>query len=217
MIEKLGSAVPGYDEGQRVIAGAITPSSGRTPACVGAVRRTERARSMAGSRWVAGGSATPSTAAQAEYLLVPDAMANLAPVPDGSERRAGADVPRHHVDRLRRRRKWQESGIGDTVAVFAQGPIGLCATAGARLMGATTIIGVDRVPERLEMARRMGARPCRRLLEGRSGRRDHADHRRSRRRCRDRGAGTAGHLRGGAAGAAAGRHAVERSASIPAI
>ena len=26
--------------------------------------------------------------------------------------------------------------IGDTVAIFAQGPIGLCATAGARLMGA---------------------------------------------------------------------------------
>jgi Zn-dependent alcohol dehydrogenase len=34
--------------------------------------------------------------------------------------------------------------IGDTVAVFAQGPIGLCATAGAKLRGATTVIGVDR-------------------------------------------------------------------------
>lgn len=53
-----------------------------------------------------------------------------------------------------------ESGeirIGDTVAIFAQGPIGLCATAGARLMGATTIIAVDRVAERLEMAKRLGA------------------------------------------------------------
>jgi threonine dehydrogenase-like Zn-dependent dehydrogenase len=53
-----------------------------------------------------------------------------------------------------------ESGrvrIGDTVAVFAQGPIGLCATAGARLMGATTIIGVDAVPARMEAARRLGA------------------------------------------------------------
>ena len=39
-----------------------------------------------------------------------------------------------------------ESGgvrIGDTVAVFAQGPIGLCATVGAKLMGATTIIAVE--------------------------------------------------------------------------
>jgi alcohol dehydrogenase len=52
-----------------------------------------------------------------------------------------------------------ESGrirIGDTVAVFAQGPIGLCAAAGARLMGATTIIGVDAIGERLAMARRLG-------------------------------------------------------------
>jgi hypothetical protein len=36
--------------------------------------------------------------------------------------------------------------IGDAVAVFAQGPIGLCATAGARLMGATRIIAVESVP-----------------------------------------------------------------------
>jgi threonine dehydrogenase-like Zn-dependent dehydrogenase len=53
-----------------------------------------------------------------------------------------------------------ESGnirIGDTVAVFAQGPIGLCATAGARLMGASTIIAVERVPARMKMALKMGA------------------------------------------------------------
>jgi threonine dehydrogenase-like Zn-dependent dehydrogenase len=47
--------------------------------------------------------------------------------------------------------------IGDMVAVFAQGPIGLCATAGARLLGASMIIGVDHVLARMEMARRMGA------------------------------------------------------------
>jgi threonine dehydrogenase-like Zn-dependent dehydrogenase len=47
--------------------------------------------------------------------------------------------------------------IGDSVVVFAQGPIGLCATAGAKLMGATTIIGIDGDERRLAMARRMGA------------------------------------------------------------
>ena len=47
--------------------------------------------------------------------------------------------------------------IGDTVAVFAQGPIGLCATAGARLLGATRIISVESVPARMEMSRRLGA------------------------------------------------------------
>jgi threonine dehydrogenase-like Zn-dependent dehydrogenase len=46
--------------------------------------------------------------------------------------------------------------IGDTVAVFAQGPIGLCASVGARLSGATRVIGVDRLAHRLEIARRMG-------------------------------------------------------------
>ena len=53
-----------------------------------------------------------------------------------------------------------ESGcvrIGDSVVVFAQGPIGLCATAGAKLMGATLIIGIDGDETRLAMARRMGA------------------------------------------------------------
>jgi alcohol dehydrogenase len=53
-----------------------------------------------------------------------------------------------------------ESGrirVGDTVAVFAQGRIGLCATLGAKLRGATRIITVDTVPERLEMSRRLGA------------------------------------------------------------
>src|ERR1044072_2956776 len=47
--------------------------------------------------------------------------------------------------------------IGDTVAVFAQGPIGLCATAGARLCGATSIIAGEGVRARQEMSRRMGA------------------------------------------------------------
>jgi threonine dehydrogenase-like Zn-dependent dehydrogenase len=47
--------------------------------------------------------------------------------------------------------------IGDTVVVFAQGPIGLCATAGAKLMGAALVIGVDGDEQRLDIARRMGA------------------------------------------------------------
>ena len=42
------------------------------------------------------------------------------------------------------------------MAVFALGPIGLCAAAGARLMGATTVIGVDTIPERLAMGDALG-------------------------------------------------------------
>jgi alcohol dehydrogenase len=47
--------------------------------------------------------------------------------------------------------------IGDTVAIFAQGPIGLCATAGARLKGASLIIAVESDPVRIKMSRQMGA------------------------------------------------------------
>ena len=46
---------------------------------------------------------------------------------------------------------------GDVVAVFAQGPVGLCATAGARTYGAGTIIAVESIPERVAMAKRFGA------------------------------------------------------------
>lgn len=62
-----------------------------------------------------------------------------------------------------------ESGdikVGDAVAIFAQGPIGLCATIGARLRGASLIIGVDAVPERLEMARRFGANITLNIADG---------------------------------------------------
>ena len=80
-----------------------------------------------------------------------------------------------------------ESGgvkIGDSVVVFAQGPIGLCATAGAKLMGASLVIGVDSDPVRLEMSKRMGADVVARLHRGRCRRRSQAADRR--RRGRDR-------------------------------
>jgi threonine dehydrogenase-like Zn-dependent dehydrogenase len=46
---------------------------------------------------------------------------------------------------------------GDTVVVFGCGPVGLFSIVSARLLGASRIFAVDRVPSRLEMARRQGA------------------------------------------------------------
>jgi threonine dehydrogenase-like Zn-dependent dehydrogenase len=43
------------------------------------------------------------------------------------------------------------------VSGFAEGPIGLCATLGAKLKGASLIVGVDVISGRLSMARRFGA------------------------------------------------------------
>ncbi len=156
VIEQLGSAVQGYREGQRVIAGAITPS-GWSNACLCGTHSQDGAGTAHG--WKAmGGWRFGNTidGCQAEYVRVPDAMVNLAPVPDGlsdeqvlmcpdilSTGFSGAERANIH--------------IGDVVAVFAQGPIGLCAAAGAKLSGASVVIGIDRLARRLAMSRQLGA------------------------------------------------------------
>jgi threonine dehydrogenase-like Zn-dependent dehydrogenase len=46
---------------------------------------------------------------------------------------------------------------GDTVAVWGCGPVGIFTIASAFMLGAARVIAIDRLPERLEMARSMGA------------------------------------------------------------
>jgi threonine dehydrogenase-like Zn-dependent dehydrogenase len=156
VIEKLGSAVQGYREGQRVIAGAITPS-GYSNASLAGCHAQDGAGTAHGWKPLGGWRfGNTIDGCQAEYVLVPDAMANLAPIPDGLTDEQVLMCP----DIMSTGFAGAESGnvrIGDVVAVFAQGPIGLCATVGARLMGATTIIAVESVPARIEMAKRLGA------------------------------------------------------------
>jgi threonine dehydrogenase-like Zn-dependent dehydrogenase len=94
--------------------------------------------------------------AWAEYLRVPDARANLAPIPQGLTDEDVLLCPDIFSTGL----SGAESGrvrVGDAVVVFAQGPIGLCATVGAKLKGAALIIGVDSNAQRLDVARRLGA------------------------------------------------------------
>ncbi len=150
VIEKLGAAVTGYIEGQRVIAGAITPCGQCSP-CLDGHQSQCGGKLMGGWRF-----GNTIDGCQAEYVLVPNANANLAPIPDGLTDEQVLMCP----DIMSTGFGGAESGsirIGDTVVVFAQGPIGLCATAGAKLRGATTIIAVDALPSRLSMAQRMGA------------------------------------------------------------
>jgi threonine dehydrogenase-like Zn-dependent dehydrogenase len=157
VIARLGAGVTGYALGQRVIVGAITPC-GQCYGCLGGDlaqcgAATERGHAHAIGGWRFGNTID---GCQAEYVLVPNAQANLTPVPDGLTDEQVLMCP----DIMSTGFGGAESGrigIGDTVAVFAQGPIGLCATAGARLLGATTVITVDRVPERLATSRQLGA------------------------------------------------------------
>jgi alcohol dehydrogenase len=150
VIEQLGAGVSGYQVGQRVIAGAVTPC-GQCHACLDGHQAQCGGKAIGG--WRFGNTIDGS---QAEYLLVPYAVANLAPVPDGLSDEQVLMCP----DIMSTGFGGAENGgirIGDTVAIFAQGPIGLCATAGARLKGASRIIAVDSVPARLQAAKRMGA------------------------------------------------------------
>jgi threonine dehydrogenase-like Zn-dependent dehydrogenase len=149
VIHELGPGLTGYQIGQRVLMGAITPCgqcepclSGHTSQCGGALGGWKFGNTIDGT--------------QAEYVRVPNAQANLAVVPDGlsdEDVLLLSDIASTGFAAA-------ESGgvrLGDTVAVFAQGPIGLCATLGARLMGASEIIAVDLDPHRLEMAKTFGA------------------------------------------------------------
>src|SRR6266496_6372245 len=149
VIHELGVGVTGYAVDERVLVGAITPCgqcnyclSGDWSQCGGPIGGWKFGNTING--------------AQAEYLLVPNAQANLAKIPDdlrdeqvvlladiASTGFSGAESANIH--------------IGDSVAVFAQGPIGLCATAGAKLMGASFIIGVESDPVRVKMSKGMGA------------------------------------------------------------
>lgn len=149
VVESLGPGVTGFKPGERVAVGAITPcgqcfycQNGMSSQCGGLLGGWKFGNTING--------------AQAEYVLVPHAQYNLAKIPD--------DLADEQVlfvgDIMSTGFSASENAgvkIGDTVAVFAQGPIGLCATVGARVSGASFIIAVESLPERQDMAFRMGA------------------------------------------------------------
>jgi alcohol dehydrogenase len=148
-IHEIGPGVSGYAIGDRVLVGAITPCGqcnfcldGQLSQCGGPIGGWRFGNTING--------------AQAEYLLVPNSQANLAKIPDGiSDGQVVllSDIASTGFSAA-------ESGgvkLGDSVAVFAQGPIGLCATIGARLRGAAKIITIEGDPFRREMSKRLGA------------------------------------------------------------
>jgi len=155
VIEAVGEAVMGYEVGDRVVVGAITPCGacyfcqhGDFSQCAG----YEDTWGIIGG-WRLGNS---MDGVQADYFRVPYAQANLAKIPDGlsdEEVMFVTDIASTGIAAA----ETANVRIGDSVVVYAQGPIGLSATAGARLMGAALVIAVDSNPVRLEMAKKMGA------------------------------------------------------------
>jgi threonine dehydrogenase-like Zn-dependent dehydrogenase len=155
VIEAVGSAVEGYEVGERVLVGAISPCG----SCFFCQNHVEAQCSGHRDEWeMIGGWRLGNSidGVQADYFRVPYAQANLARIPDDlSDEQCVllADIASTGISAA----ETANVRIGQTVAVFAQGPIGLCATAGARLKGASLIIGIDAIEKRLLLSREMGA------------------------------------------------------------
>jgi threonine dehydrogenase-like Zn-dependent dehydrogenase len=149
VVHKLGSEVRHVKEGDRVAVNAITP-------CFHCEECLRGYPSQCGGLLGGWKFANIKDGVFAEYFHVNDAAANLAPIPD--------EVPDEKAvytcDMMSTGFAGAENAsipIGGDVAVFAQGPIGLMATLGAKLSGAGRVFAVESVPKRQELAKRYGA------------------------------------------------------------
>lgn len=146
---RLGSDVKGFKEGNRVAVNAITPCY----KCENCLRGyPSQCQQMLGG-WK---YANIKDGVFAEYFHVNSAEANLTPIPDS----VPDEVAVYTTDMMSTGFMGAEHAnipLGGTVAVFAQGPVGLMATVGARLLGAAWIIAVESVPKRQQLAKHFGA------------------------------------------------------------
>ena len=134
--------------GQRVAVNAITP-------CFSCDNCQRGYSSQCGEMLGGWKFANLKDGSFAEYFHVNNAIANLAPIPDGVTDEQAA----YCCDMLSTGFVGAEHAnipIGGSVAIFSQGPVGLMATVGARLLGAGLVIGVESVPNRVALAKRYG-------------------------------------------------------------
>jgi 2-desacetyl-2-hydroxyethyl bacteriochlorophyllide A dehydrogenase len=102
--------------------------------------------------------------AQAELVLVPHANLTLRRVPEGLSDDVAlfaGDVMGtgfHAIDS-------RPLAEGESAAILGLGPVGLCAVQAARAAGASEVIAIDTVEDRLAMAKSFGATPVH-LTEG---------------------------------------------------
>jgi alcohol dehydrogenase len=141
-----GEGVTSFRQGDRVVASCLF-GCGTCPRC------------QEGNLQVCERFAAPLNllfGCQGEYYLVQNAELNMAKVPDELDDEAvlfATDIMSTGFAAI------ENAGLrfGDSVAVFAQGPVGLCVTAAARTRGAGFIIAVESVPSRVAVAKKLGA------------------------------------------------------------
>lgn len=151
VVEQVGGAVTGFRPGDRVV-GPAAPWCGRCSSC----RRGQRQRCEKGGVLGSGAGWGGLGGAQAELLRVPWADQDLSHVPPGvtdAQALTVGDVLSTGWSAIRN----AVTDAGQVVLVLGCGPVGLSAVHTASLHGPRAVIAVDAVPDRLEVARQMGA------------------------------------------------------------
>ena len=147
-----GDEVTEVAEGDRVL-GCYCTACGRCFFC----RRGDFHKCDGGRVFGHGATLGSLQGAQAEAVLVPNANLTLRRVPEGMSDDAAlfaGDVMGtgyHAVDAA-------EVEPGDTVAVLGLGPVGLCAVQAAKAAGASLVVAIDTVEDRLRTAESFGGR-----------------------------------------------------------
>ena len=149
IVDEVGENVERFEPGDRVAVGAITPDWGSLAAQDGHPSQSNQA--LGGWKF-----ANVKDGVFAEYFHVNDADANMALIPETVSDTAAVYVTDMMSTGFSAAER-AEIPIGGTVAIFAQGPVGLMATKGAVLRGAGQIIAVENIPERQELAEFYGA------------------------------------------------------------
>jgi threonine dehydrogenase-like Zn-dependent dehydrogenase len=149
VVHQVGAAVKRFQPGDHIVVGAITPEW--TDSASQAGHSSQSGGALGGWKF-----ANIKDGVFAEYFHVNEADANMAHIPAT----VVDDAAVYCCDMISTGLMAAENANippGGTAAVFALGPVGLMSVAGARLLGAGLIIGVDSVPRRKELARSYGA------------------------------------------------------------
>lgn len=167
IVEEVGRDARAFKRGDRVMIGF--PYCGRCNACrrgdphycdhaqellfsgyrldgSGAMTRKDR-QPLAGRFFQQSSWATHTVALERQLAKVPDGLDLSLAAPLGCSISTGAGAIFHDL----------KPEPGSSIAIFGVGNVGLAAVMAARLTGATKIIAIDKVKERLTLARELGA------------------------------------------------------------